>query len=108
MLAVGDQLLLTKPLGTGALTTALKNDALTEGDLAEAIAGMRKPNRAAVRPLHAVPSARRRIAGFNLIGLRRRNGERFLGSNRHRLCLGSRLSARRCSRRAVTQANGPI
>jgi selenide,water dikinase len=68
-LAVGDQLLLTKPLGTGALTTALKNDALTEGDLAEAIAGMRQTNRAAVAPCHALGvRAATDVTGFGLVG----------------------------------------
>ena len=33
----GDMLVLTKPLGTGILTTALKRDALLEAGLAEAV-----------------------------------------------------------------------
>jgi selenide,water dikinase len=68
-LAAGDELILTKPLGTGALTTALKNDALSERDLAEAIAGMRQTNGAAVRPCHAAAvRAETDITGFGLIG----------------------------------------
>lgn len=68
-LAVGDQLLLTKPLGTGTLTTALKNDALTAGDLAEAIAGMRQTHRDAVAPCQAFGvRAATDVSGFGLIG----------------------------------------
>ena len=68
-LQVGDELLLTKPLGTGTLTTALKNDALTEADLDEAIAGMTLSNGAAVDPMHeAGVKAATDITGFGLLG----------------------------------------
>lgn len=68
-LAVGDQLLLTKPLGTGALATALKSDALSEDDIAEAIEGMRQTNRAAVAPCHAAAiRAATDVTGFGLLG----------------------------------------
>jgi len=68
-LAVGDEILLTKPIGTGTLTTALKDDALTEDDLSEAIAGMRQTNRAAVAPCHAFGvRAATDITGFGLLG----------------------------------------
>jgi len=36
----GDTLVLTKPLGTGVLTTALKRDLLTEADVAPAVTAM--------------------------------------------------------------------
>jgi selenide,water dikinase len=45
----GDVLVLTKPLGTGILTTARKRDAITEQALAPAIASMRRLNRHAAR-----------------------------------------------------------
>ncbi len=68
-LQVGDALILTKPLGTGALTTALKNDALAEADLAAAIAGMTQTNAAAVTPMHAAGvKAATDITGFGLLG----------------------------------------
>jgi len=41
---VGDVLVLTKPLGTGILTTARKRDAITEDELAEAVASMLRLN----------------------------------------------------------------
>ena len=68
-LRVGDELLLTKPLGTGTLTTAAMNDALTQADLAEAIAGMTLSNGAAVGPMHAAGvRAATDITGFGLLG----------------------------------------
>jgi selenide,water dikinase len=68
-LAAGDELLLTKPLGTGALATALKNDALSEDDIAEAIEGMRQTNHAAVAPCHAASvRAATDVTGFGLLG----------------------------------------
>lgn len=68
-LDVGDHLLLTKPLGTGTLTTALKNDALSEDDLSEAIAGMRQTLQAAVAPCHALGvRAATDVSGFGLLG----------------------------------------
>lgn len=68
-LMVGDELLLTKPLGTGALTTALKNDALAASEIDEAIQGMLLSNAAAVAPLHAhAVHAATDITGFGLLG----------------------------------------
>ncbi len=68
-LAVGDQLVLSKPLGTGTLTTAIKNAVLREDDIAEAITGMTQSNRAAVAPLHrAGVVAATDITGFGLLG----------------------------------------
>lgn len=67
--AVGDDLLLTKPLGTGALTTALKQRKLDERDVADAFAGMRQTNRAAVDVAleHGVRAVTD-ITGFGLLG----------------------------------------
>jgi selenide,water dikinase len=65
----GDALILTKPLGTGALTTAIKRGRLVEAEIAEAIAGMRQLNRAAVKPLlEAGVTAATDITGFGLLG----------------------------------------
>lgn len=65
----GDQLLLTKPLGTGLLTTALKGDVLTENDASEAIAGMVALNKEASEVMMSVGvSASTDITGFGLIG----------------------------------------
>lgn len=65
----GDQLYLTKPLGTGLLTTALKGELLTEVDISEAIEGMMTLNKAAAEVMLAVGvSACTDITGFGLIG----------------------------------------
>ena len=71
-----DILLLTKPLGTGVLSTALKKDRLEKSALGAAVASMTQLNRAAVevlrtfettsetRCIHAVTD----ITGFGLLG----------------------------------------
>ena len=65
----GDQLLLTKPLGTGLLTTALKGEVLTETDVSEAIAGMVALNKEASEVMMRVGvAASTDITGFGLIG----------------------------------------
>jgi selenide,water dikinase len=68
-LRVGDALWLTKPIGTGVLTTAHKNGTLEAADLASAIASMVTLNRAAAQAavdaeLHAATD----ITGFGLAG----------------------------------------
>ncbi|SEA55452.1 selenophosphate synthase [Desulfuromusa kysingii] len=66
---VGDQLYLTKPLGTGLLTTALRGEILTETDIAVAIAGMVSLNKEAAEVMLKVGvSACTDITGFGLIG----------------------------------------
>src|SRR5438876_3335077 len=82
----GDVLLLTKALGTGVLSTALKKDRAVAADLDAAIASMTQVNRAAsealqeaqekagtTQPIHAVTD----ITGFGLLGHAR---EMALGS----------------------------
>lgn len=65
----GDLLLLTKPLGTGILTTALKQDRLDEAALAPAVASMVTLNAAAAEVALAVGAhAATDITGFGLIG----------------------------------------
>ena len=65
----GDLLVLTKPLGTGLLTTALKRDRLTERDLAPAVASMRTLNAGAARAARAAGvRAATDITGFGLLG----------------------------------------
>ncbi len=65
----GDQLVLTKPLGTGILATALKGDVLSEADLSVAIDGMITLNRAAAEVMRQVGvSACTDITGFGLVG----------------------------------------
>jgi selenide,water dikinase len=68
-LRVGDALWLTKPIGTGVLTTAHKNGQLSPEDLASTIASMVALNRPAARAavaagLHAATD----ITGFGLVG----------------------------------------
>lgn len=65
----GDRLVLTKPLGTGILTTALKGGVLSAADLAPAIAGMIRLNRLASEAMLQVGvSACTDITGFGLLG----------------------------------------
>src|SRR5437867_846441 len=68
-LRAGDALWLTKPIGTGVLTTAHKNGVLDAADLASAIASMVSLNQGAARAavdseLHAATD----ITGFGLAG----------------------------------------
>ncbi len=65
----GDQLVLTKPLGTGILATALKGGVLTAEEMATAIAGMIRLNRLASEVMLQVGvSACTDITGFGLLG----------------------------------------
>ena len=65
----GDVLVLTKPLGVGIVTTALKSDVAEARSVAEAVASMARLNREAARAtsggaFHAVTD----ITGFGLLG----------------------------------------
>ena len=79
---VGDQLILTKALGTGILTTALKRSLIQESDFAQAVASMKRLNRFAAEVMlaHHV-SAATDVTGFSLIG------------HLHEICQGSGVRA---------------
>jgi selenide,water dikinase len=65
----GDSLILTKPLGTGILTTALKKDKRAASDLAEAVRVMETLNRGAAEAmLEGEVHAATDITGFGLLG----------------------------------------
>lgn len=65
----GDQLLLTKPLGTGILTTGIKNDYYTESDIPDVIKSMLLLNRAPAELLGKYQArAVTDISGFGLLG----------------------------------------
>lgn len=65
----GDVLILTKPLGTGILATALKRDALLEGGMADAVRSMTTLNDGAARAaLEVGVSAVTDVTGFGLLG----------------------------------------
>ncbi len=65
----GDRLLLTKPLGTGILTTAFKRDLLPEADLSEAVSCMTALNdRAMAAALAHGVRAATDVTGFGLLG----------------------------------------
>jgi selenide, water dikinase len=65
----GDVLVLTKPLGTGILATALKRDALIETGMADAVRSMTTLNEGAARAALAVGvSAATDVTGFGLLG----------------------------------------
>ncbi len=67
----GDVLILSKPLGTGLLTTAQKRDKVTEADMAAAVRSMTTLNRRASELLveaHSAVHAVTDITGFSLLG----------------------------------------
>jgi selenide, water dikinase len=65
----GDVLVLTKPIGTGVLTTALKRDLATAAELAPAVASMTTLNAGAARAMLAVGvHAATDVTGFGLLG----------------------------------------
>ncbi len=65
----GDKLVLTKPIGSGNLTTALKKKKISEDDLQQCIDVMRQLNRAGAEAMTAVGvSAATDITGFGLLG----------------------------------------
>lgn len=65
----GDLLVLTKPLGTGVITTALKQQLATEDHVAEAVASMKKLNREAADGARAAGvTSLTDVTGFGLLG----------------------------------------
>jgi len=65
----GDQLILTKPLGTGIMTTAVKGEIITEQDIADIVKGMAALNAAAsVAMVNVGVSACTDITGFGFLG----------------------------------------
>lgn len=67
----GDLLVLSKPLGTGLITTALKRDLVKQDDLDAAVQSMMRLNRAASQALLRLGSgvhAATDITGFGLLG----------------------------------------
>jgi selenide,water dikinase len=65
----GDVLILTKPIGTGVLTTAAKKGKIKESDLAQAIAVMTHLNKDAAEAMQEVGvHAATDITGFGLLG----------------------------------------
>lgn len=67
---VGDQILLTKPLGVGIITTAFKADLAAPEHVATAVEWMKRLNRQAAEALGVVdrPHAVTDITGFGLLG----------------------------------------
>ncbi|GAA3119672.1 selenide, water dikinase SelD [Planomonospora alba] len=69
----GDLLVLTKPIGTGVMVTALKHDAADPGAVAEAVASMTSLNAAAGEAaLETGARAATDVTGFGLLGHLRR------------------------------------
>lgn len=65
----GDVLVITKPLGFGTITTALKRDLVNPGDLAESVEWMKRLNQAASQAAAAVGvRGGTDITGFSLLG----------------------------------------
>ncbi len=66
---VGDALILTKPLGVGILTTALKRDLVSEAEIEDAIEAAATLNKAAAAALReVVVSAATDVTGFGFLG----------------------------------------
>lgn len=66
---VGDILILTKPIGTGILSTAMKQDLLRDGQAAALVATMTTLNRAASEAMQAVgANSCTDVTGFGLLG----------------------------------------
>ncbi len=68
---VGDALVLTKPLGTGILSTALKRDLITESSMAPAVNVMTTLNAGAAEAMRALGEtvhAATDVTGFGLLG----------------------------------------
>jgi selenide, water dikinase len=66
---VGDVLVLTKPLGTGILTTAVKGRILTEADIGAAIQSMAALNRVGAEEMQRIGvTAATDITGFGFLG----------------------------------------
>ncbi len=65
----GDVILLTKPIGTGILSTALKNGILSEKDIPEVIDSMKMLNKRAAELFNSIQiSACTDVTGFGLLG----------------------------------------
>ena len=67
----GDRLLLTKPLGTGMITTANKNGEVDDADLLAAVQSMSRLHRRTVEVIRSIDAgmhAATDITGFGLIG----------------------------------------
>lgn len=65
----GDKLILTKPLGTGVITTASKRDAADQTDIADAVDSMKKLNGHASSLLQQVKiNSCTDVTGFGLLG----------------------------------------
>jgi len=66
----GDQLFLTKPIGTGVVSTALKRGSAAEEDVQAAVAAMLTLNRAAAEAIRSVDGvhACTDVTGFGLLG----------------------------------------
>ena len=67
----GDVLVLTKPIGTGVLSTALKRDLATAADLAPAVKSMTTLNAGGARAMHNTGGgvhAATDVTGFGLLG----------------------------------------
>jgi selenide,water dikinase len=65
----GDALVLTKPLGIGILTTALKRDLVSEAEIEDAVETAATLNKAAAAAMREVPvSAATDVTGFGFLG----------------------------------------
>ena len=66
---IGDALVLTKPLGFGILSTALKKDLVSEAEIEEAVEAAATLNKAACAAMREVrPSAATDVTGYGFLG----------------------------------------
>src|SRR5438876_95493 len=88
-LRAGDRVFLSKPLGTGVITTAAKDGAAPDEALAAAVASMLRLNRVAARAARASRRCARRVQGGGRRGVGDRRGAR--GARAAAARLGARL-----------------
>jgi hydrogenase maturation factor len=84
----GDALVLTKPLGFGILTTALKRDIVSEAEIEDAVEAAASLNKAACAALREVEvSAATDVTGYGFLG---HLSEMLEASGSGRWCAGAR------------------
>jgi selenide, water dikinase len=102
----GDSLLLTKPIGTGVIATALKNGRADDSAVEAATASMTRLNREATEALHEIGAASRDDEGLPVHAVTDVTGFGLLGHARE-MAIGSGVSMQ-IDHRAVAYLPGAV